>query len=277
MDLRAEWLEADAQGGFASGTVGGERTRRYHALLLVATHPPGGRSAERDRGLDCVEDLSSPGRFVFDLEQGCAVLVFSSSVLADADAERHAEKLAEIERRRRDGAANPLVAAAACYIVDGSRGKTVVAGSPWFTDWGRDTFIAMRGLVLSTGRLAEADAILSTWASLVDQGMLPNRFSEDRGAAEYNTVDAPLWFVVAVEEFLRTPSEAGYGPHDEARAAGAVQAILDGFASGARHRIALDTDGLVCAGEPGLQLTWMDAKIGSLPVQAWSQGELIRI
>jgi predicted glycogen debranching enzyme len=412
MDVTAEWLEADAQGGFASGTVGGERTRRYHALLLVATHPPGGRvvlvngieawvttpngnhpitsqrytpdvvypdgsmhltrfsnnpwpnwrfvlaggteivqelfvsretsetvlrwrreggsgpcrldvrplisgrdyhalhrqnpvcnldsavngpsvtwrpyaslpqiaassngdyhvepywyrnflyTAERDRGLDCVEDLASPGRFAFDLEQNRAVLTLGSRGIVDMDAERHAEQLAETERRRRDSAARPFFAAASCYVVDGSRGATVVAGFPWFTDWGRDTFISMRGLLLATGRLAEADAILLTWSGQVDQGMLPNRFSESDGAAEYNTLDAPLWFVVAVEEFLRTASAAGYQPRDEARLAQAVQAILDGFAAGTRHRIALDTDGLIRAGETGLQLTWMDAKIG---------------
>jgi len=75
-------------------------------------------------------------------------------------------------------------------------------------------------------------------------------------------VDAPLWFVVAVEEFLRTASAAGYQPRDEARLAQAVQAILDGFAAGTRHGIALDTDGLIRAGENGIQLTWMDAKVG---------------
>jgi glycogen debranching enzyme len=94
--------------------------------------------------------------------------------------------------------------------------------------------------------------------------MLPNRFGESDGAAEYNTADAPLWFVVAVEAFLRTASEAGYLPRDEAKLARAVQAILDGFARGTRHWITLDTDGLVRAGEPGLQLTWMDAKVGCL-------------
>ena len=412
MDLTAEWLEADAQGGFACGTVGGERSRRYHALLLVATHPPGGRiilvngieawvtmpggdyaitsqrytpdvvyrdgwlhltqfsrdpwpswrfvlpggveivqelfvsretsetvlrwsregargpcqlnvrplisgrdyhalhrensvcnldsavngpcvtwrpyallpridagsngdyytepdwyrnflyRAERDRGLDCVEDLASPGRFAFDLEQGRAVLTLGSRGVVDPDTERYAETLAETERRRRDRAADPFFAPASSYVVDGGRRTTVVAGFPWFTDWGRDTFVAMRGLVLATGRLAEAEAILSTWSDQVDQGMLPNRFSESDGAAEYNTVDAPLWFVVAVEEFLRTASAASYQPRDEARLARAAQAILEGFAGGTRHRIALDTDGLVRAGEAGLQLTWMDARIG---------------
>jgi predicted glycogen debranching enzyme len=219
-------------------------------------------TAERDRGLDCVEDLSSPGRFMFDLAHSRAVLTFGSNGIVVSDAARHAEQLAQAERRRRGAAASPLFAAASSYVVDGVRGTTIVAGFPWFTDWGRDTFIAMRGLLLTTGRLSEAEAILSTWSGQVDQGMLPNRFSESDGAAEYNTVDAPLWFVVAVEEFLRTAAVIGYQPRDEAKLAQAAQAILEGFAKGTRHGIALDADGLIRAGEPGLQLTWMDAKIG---------------
>ena len=412
MDLTAEWLEADAHGGFASGTVGGERTRRYHALLLVATHPPDGRivlvngieawiegpagrqalttqryapdvlypegshhltafsyrpwpswrfvlpsgveivhelfvaretsetvlrwwrvgatgpcrlnvrpllsgrdyhalhqenpacdlgsavhgravawrpyaslpeidalsngdyhtepdwyrrflyTAERDRGLDCVEDLASPGHFEFDLERGGAVLIFQANNAIDLDAERHAEALAVEERRRRASETNPLFASATSYVVDGSRGKTILAGFPWFTDWGRDTFIAMRGLVLAAGRLAQADAILLAWVSLIDRGMLPNRFPEGEAAPQYNAVDAPLWFVVAVEEFLRAAGDAGYMPQDEARLAQAVEAILDGYARGTRYGIALDADGLVRAGDAGVQLTWMDAKIG---------------
>jgi predicted glycogen debranching enzyme len=412
MDLTAEWLEANARGGFASGTVGGERTRRYHALLLVATHPPGGRvvlvngieawtegpagrhaltaqryvpdvsypdgwrhlagfshhpwpswrfvlpggpeiaqelfvaretsetvlrwrqdgaagpcrlnvrpllsgrdyhalhrenqvcnlgssvsgrnvawhpyeplpeigalsngdyhaepdwyrsflyTAEKDRGLDCVEDLASPGRFEFDLDQSQAVLIFRADGRLNADAARHAETLAGTERRRRDSATTPVLAAATSYVIDGNRGKTILAGFPWFTDWGRDTFIAMRGLVLAAGRLADADAILSAWSDLIDQGMLPNRFTDADATPEYNAVDAPLWFVVAVEDFLRAAADAGYVPQDETRLAQAVEAILDAYSRRTRHGIALDPDGLVRAGEPGVQLTWMDAKIG---------------
>ena len=416
MDLTAEWLEADAHGGFASGTVGGERTRRYHALLLVATRPPGGRiillngieawvaapdgnhpltsqryapdviypnsarllvgfsrdpwpiwrfalpdgtqvihelfvsretsetvlrwrregaagklllnvrplisgrdyhalhrenpfcnlggtangvsiswrpypslpqivassngnyyaepdwyrnffyKAERDRGLDCIEDLASPGRFEFELDRNPAVLIISSGSLVKSDAGHHAEILAATERDRRSLLPSPLSAAASCYVVDGRRGKTVLAGFPWFTDWGRDTLIAMRGLLLTTGRLAEADAILSTWSDEIDHGMLPNQFGESDGAAEYNSVDAPLWFAIAVEAFLRTASEIGYLPQNEGKLAQSVLSILDGFARGTRYGIGLDTDRLVRAGEPGLQLTWMDAKTGGVAV-----------
>ena len=117
--------------------------------------------------------------------------------------------------------------------------------------------------MLANRRLAEADAILSTWSGLVDRGMLPNRFGESGAAAEYNTVDAPLWFVVAVEEFLNAASHAGLRATGTKRGwrrpcRRSSKALL----RGTRYGIALDADGLVRAGEPGLQLTWMDAKIG---------------
>src|SRR4051812_29958005 len=304
----AEWLESDGLGGFASGTAGGVRTRRYHALLLTATRPPTGRgvlvngveawaetamgsfaltsqryapnllhpdgwrriaafaprpwpswtlalpdgtvlvhevlvepdacetvlrwrrtggtgpcrlvvrpllsgrdyhalqrenagfrfdatvrggnvawrpypdwpavaaltngtyrhapdwyrnflyTAERDRGLDAVEDLATPGIFAFDLAAGGpAVMVLRAGDGLAARAAAHAETLVQAEARRRAASA-PLSLAAGSYLVDRAGGRTVIAGFPWFADWGRDTFIAMRGLVLGTGRLGEAEA-----------------------------------------------------------------------------------------------------------------------
>jgi len=90
------------------------------------------------------------------------------------------------------------------------QGRTVLAGFPWFTDWGRDTFIAMRGLVLATGRLMEAQEILGAWAGLVSDGMLPNRFPDTGDIPEYNAVDASLWFIVAVHDFMDAARIAGY-------------------------------------------------------------------
>ena len=412
MDLAAEWLEADGLGGFASGTVSGERTRRYHALLLAATRPPAGRivlvngieawietatgrhaistqrylpdviypegwrclaefasrpwprwkfrvpgdteiaqevfvyrgggetvlrwrrtagsggcrlivrpllsgreyhalhrenavisfdgivqggnvawrpyaglpaiaalsngayqaapnwyrrffyTAERDRGLDHVEDLASPGCFAFDLAQDEAVMIFR---VGDGLAVRplpHAATLAAAERRRRDALPDALAVAADAFVVDGAGGGTLLAGFPWFTDWGRDTFIAMRGLLLATGRLREAEAILATWAGMVSAGMLPNHRSDMGDVLDYNTVDAALWFVVAVEDFLREAASTGYALRAEARLAQAVADILEGYAGGTRYGIGLGADGLLRAGEPGVQLTWMDAKLG---------------
>jgi predicted glycogen debranching enzyme len=175
-----------------------------------------------------------------------------------------ASELAEREARRRQVFASPLDRAADSYLVKRGSGRTVVAGYPWFTDWGRDTFIAMRGLCLATGRLDDAAQILGEWSGAVSEGMLPNRFPDHGEAPEYNSVDASLWFVVAVHDLIAAYEREGrdLGAELHQQLAQAVNAILDGHARGTRHGIRLDEDGLLAAGEPGVQLTWMDAKIG---------------
>jgi len=406
--LDAEWLESDGQGGFASGTVGGFRTRRYHALLLTPLHPPSDRvvlvngfeawveidsvslaistqryapdvthprgidrlatfagepwprwtfdlpngatlmqeclvdpvdgsvvlawrieggaaavrlsvrpllsgrdyhalmqanqafnfdaravagnatwrpyaglpavaglsngvyvhqpqwyrnflySEEAARGLDATEDLASPGRFDFDLPAGEAVLVLRVGDSIALDAQALADRVRDIETRRRASLTPPQRAADA-YIVRRAPGHSVVAGYPWFTDWGRDTFIALRGLLLSRGRFDIAGSILDAWAGTVSEGMLPNRFPDHGEAAEFNAVDASLWFVVAVHEFLIA---AAPPPALRERLAAAVHAIVDGYRAGTRYGIRMDGDGLLACGVPGVQLTWMDAKVG---------------
>jgi predicted glycogen debranching enzyme len=143
-------------------------------------------------------------------------------------------------------------------------GKTIVAGYPWFTDWGRDTFIAMRGLCLATGRLTEARSILLQWAGAVSEGMLPNRFVDQGDAPEFNSVDASLWYIVAVHDYLRALRSTGgaVSEADRALLGNAVREIVAGYSRGTRYGIRLDDDGLLAAGEPGVQLTWMDAKVG---------------
>lgn len=419
LPLESEWLEPDYHGGFASGTVAGVRTRRYHALLLVATTPPTGRmvlvngfdawvttpagtfalsshryapgvthpdgvhrianfepdpwprwtfqledgtvveqdiftprdasvvvvtwrlpgstdrvtlaarpflsgrdyhalhhenatfrfnaavshehvewrpypgvpaivaianagyaqrpewyrnfeyDAERARGLDFVEDLAAPGVFTWDLSTGEAVWILAAA--GDAtDALRSGGSAVEMmrrwraaERTRRDTASR-LVRSAGAYVVQRADGKTIIAGYPWFTDWGRDTFIAMRGLCLATGLLDDARAILLQWAGAVSEGMLPNRFPDAGERPEYNAVNASLWFIVAVHDFLEAASMRGWpialADRDALRAA--IDAILDGYMRGTRYGIHCDTDGLLAAGQSGVQLTWMDAKTG---------------
>jgi predicted glycogen debranching enzyme len=422
VEPRAEWLEADGLGGFASGTVSGVRTRRYHALLLAAQTPPTGRvvlvngfdaelatgagsvalssqaylpeaihpdgasrlesfdlepwprwrfrlpggglveqelfvphgaaavalswrlvepapgpaqlsvrpflsgrdyhslhhenggfrfepeprrdrlvwrpypgipavavrtsgsyahephwyrdfryDEERARGLDFVEDLAAPGIFRFDLQEGEAVLLFAAegheATLGEPPESPHAAlaRMRTVERERRAAFATPLDRAADAYVVERGRGHTLVAGYPWFTDWGRDTFIALRGLCLATGRLELAREILLEWADAVSEGMLPNRFADRGEAPEFNAVDASLWYAVAVHEYL---AEAGRGADAAVRdrLEAAVEAILEGHARGTRYGIRLDSDGLLAAGEPGVQLTWMDARIGDYVV-----------
>ncbi len=410
--LDDEWLEADGLGGFASGTVGTQRTRRYHALLLAATQPPAGRMAlvngaeawledaagkrvvsltsqryqsgyvsadlssilqsfstdpwptwtfdiddfgkltaevfvvkrtgqtvlrwrcdqperfaaltlkvrllmsgrdyhalhhendafnfsanqqadhvqwqaygdipavvavsngayeqapewyrgfcytcEQERGLDFVEDLATPGVFSFALSKEEAVLVLSTTPADDRPALDLVSALDAEERARRAAFPSPLHRAADAYVVARNEGSTILAGFPWFTDWGRDTFIAMRGLLIASGRLADAQAILLEWAGTISEGMLPNRFA-DNGPPEFNSVDASLWFVIAVNDYLATNHSP---PADELRLQQAVDAILDGYSRGTRFGIGATPDGLLAAGVAGVQLTWMDAKVG---------------
>ncbi|MGB6986090.1 MAG: amylo-alpha-1,6-glucosidase [Candidatus Aquilonibacter sp.] len=156
-----------------------------------------------------------------------------------------------------------LVLAADAFIVartvDGTPGSTVISGYHWFGDWGRDTMIALPGLTLATGRPEIARAILQTFARFIDRGMLPNRFPDSGTAPEYNTVDAALWFIEAVRAYHaathdKTLLDAIFEKLEE---------IIDWYARGTRYGIAVDPlDGLLRSGEPGVQLTWMDAKVG---------------
>ena len=222
---------------------------------------------ESARGLDDTEDLASPGNFIFDLTNGEAVLVLASPDDGpDWDSFRHrpAREVAagwrEQERARRAAVARPLHRAAEDYLVRRGHGRTIIAGYPWFTDWGRDTFISLRGLCLATGRLDAARAILLEWANVVSEGMMPNCFPSGGAQPEYNSVDASLWFIIAVQDYFAAVSRM---PVAERRALlAATEAILAGYARGTRFGIRADTDGLLFAGQPGVQLTWMDAKVG---------------
>jgi predicted glycogen debranching enzyme len=222
---------------------------------------------ERSRGLDSVEDLATPGVFEWDLETHGANLVVSAegfaSINEDASVGVLVNELRSVELCRRENFSSRLESAADSYLVRRGAGKTVIAGYPWFGDWGRDTFIALRGLCLATKGLEVARGILVEWAGTISQGMLPNRFP-DRGAEpEFNSVDASLWYIIAVEEFLRAANgDAVLASETIVRnLEQAVEEILQGYSQGTRFGIHADIDGLLAAGVPGLQLTWMDAKV----------------
>lgn len=138
------------------------------------------------------------------------------------------------------------------------RGRTVIAGYPWFSDWGRDTMIALPGLTLATGRPDVAGSILRTFARFVDQGMIPNRFPDIGETPEYNTVDATLWYVEAIRAY-----HAATGDDHLLRDLFPILGkIIAWHKKGTRYHIHQDgADGLLYAGEPGVQLTWMDAKV----------------
>src|SRR5262249_46970043 len=213
-------------------------------------------------------DLASPGRFTFDLASGEAGLLFRAETAGassggTATLELAALRAAELERR---AALEPRARAAEAHLARRGARHSLIAGYPWFTDWGRDTFIALRGLLLARGEAERAASILLAWSEHVSEGMLPNRFPDGvrpgarAEAPEYNSVDASLWFVVAVEETLaaaRSLSRAQRGVLQDA-----ARAILAGYADGTRHGIRAEHDGLLACGEPGTQLRWMDAKAG---------------
>ncbi len=215
-------------------------------------------SEEQARGLDAVEDLASPGVFEFSLSQKPALLLLAAEGHAITDIESiealHAQ-VRTIEQARREYFPSPLERAADAYLVKRGKGKTLIAGYPWFGDWGRDTFIALRGLCIATGRLEEARDILLQWAGTVSQGMLPNRFPDQGEQPEFNSVDASLWYIIAVNDYLLA------GEKQPTLLRAAMEAILAGYNEGTRFGIRADPDGLLSAGEHGQQLTWMDARV----------------
>lgn len=228
---------------------------------------------ERDRGLDAQENLFRPGIFRAGLAAGESLHLTATAETGermDGDSAllRETRRAQRLERAAEPGApawVKRLHLAADQFIVSRAdamgqlNGKTVIAGYPWFADWGRDTMIALPGLTLATGRHAEAAAILRTFGQNVSQGMLPNRFPDGGETPEYNTVDATLWYFHALDCYFDATRDVAL----LAELLPVMADILDWHARGTRYGIAVDpTDGLLRAGVPGVQLTWMDAKIG---------------
>jgi predicted glycogen debranching enzyme len=223
-------------------------------------------SVEQERGLDYHEDLFNPFVARFGLRPRTnAILIASTERRQAMDAE--ALRKREIRRRADTVKAAPydepiveaLAAAADQFIVQRGNLKTIIAGYHWFSDWGRDTMIAIPGLTLVTGRAEIAKSILLEFASSIDRGMLPNRFPDGGEMPEYNTVDATLWLFEAVRALAHYT-----GDFDFVRGSlyERLKEIVEWHLCGTRYGIRVDGDGLLAAGEPGVQLTWMDSKIG---------------
>ncbi len=232
-------------------------------------------SQENYRGLDAQDDNLYAGRFDAVLSPGDSLtLVASTESEPDLDAHdacarrqaHEAQLLARSGMESEPYQMRHLVLAADQFIVrravgDDPDGRSIIAGYHWFADWGRDTMIALPGLALVTGRPQVAAAILRTYAAYVDQGMLPNRFpdgGESPQHAEYNTVDATLWYFEAIRA-----CHVATGDDDLLRDLYPVlQDIVRWHVQGTRYGIHVDpADGLLSSGEEGVQLTWMDAKV----------------
>ena len=165
-------------------------------------------------------------------------------------------------REEEPGWVRRLALAADQFVVarpaGGTGGVSVIAGYPWFTDWGRDTMIALPGLLLETGRHPEAAAVLRTFAAFVDRGMIPNRFPDAGEEPEYNTIDATLWFADAAGRVVDAAGDLGLA----ADLFPVLEDVVSHHLAGTRYGIRADPgDGLLRGGEPGVQLTWMDARI----------------
>jgi predicted glycogen debranching enzyme len=218
---------------------------------------------EQERGLDFEEDLFTPFELTYRLTQGHTVYIVATTEKKSGAVSP--EELVGRERARRKGferesdpARQALVMAADSFIA--RRGKdnlTVLAGFPWFTDWGRDTMIALPGLTLTSGRFDVARKILLTFAQFSDKGMIPNVFPDAGETPEYNTVDASLWFVVSGWKYWKAS-----GDDEGARQLlPALADVIKFYKEGTRYDIRADNDSLITAGVPGTQLTWMDVKV----------------
>jgi glycogen debranching enzyme len=261
--------------------------------------------ANRERGLNCLEDLWAPGFFRGHIERPRRIVFWArltdgnlpgGSEPPDLDAIKrdlldHRTALLRRSEACRDGRssgpAQVLCVAADQFVVKRRsvvsaeircpppchcersaatairQHWTIVAGYPWFADWGRDTFISLPGLLLTTGGYDEAGSVLRTFAAAVDEGMVPNHFDDRTGKPHFNSVDASLWFIHAAFEYLDATGDTEMFLRELVPA---VTSILDAYRRGTRFGIHADADGLITAGDENTQLTWMDAKYDGIAI-----------
>lgn len=228
--------------------------------------------AEIARGQEGFEDLYTPGNFVVVLGDGgtcqfTASLDEPAPVEFAATLERRTQRQADLARTigpGHDAATRRLAQATDAYLVErkipnAPPSTTVLAGYHWFADWGRDTFIALPGLLLCTRRFDVAREVFSTFAGSISQGMIPNRFDDYGGAPHYNSIDASLWFILAAERYVRASGDTAFW---QSVLMPAADRILTAYHDGTQFDIHADSDGLLAGGSHRTQLTWMDVALG---------------
>jgi predicted glycogen debranching enzyme len=228
-------------------------------------------AVERERGLQSTEDHYIPGYFEVMAKPGEEKIITIIATIEDRIKSSDGLFLIDEEEKRviglqkkagyDDEFANQLITAADSFIVyrKSIDSKTVIAGYPWFTDWGRDTMIALPGLTLVTKRFDDAKKILSTFARHVKNGLIPNMFPEKGKEPAYNTVDAALWYFEACSKYLQYTDDYQFVRDNLFEV---LKSIIKAFINGTSFNIKMDSDYLINAGGPGTQLTWMDAKVG---------------
>lgn len=221
-------------------------------------------AVEKERGFDFTEDVFAPCTFGFDLAKPAVVIASTKEHRFEDAAEL---EQAEVKRREQVVAAakpkdeiDELIALASDQvIVARGTGKTVIAGYHWFDDWGRDTMIALPGLTIANGRPEIAREIILEYFNYISQGMLPNRFTSGSETPDYNTVDGTLWFFEAIRAYTQATGDLDLIKGDLFLK---LVNVIRWHLEGTRYGIRVDDDGLLAAGVPGENLTWMDAKIG---------------
>jgi predicted glycogen debranching enzyme len=215
---------------------------------------------EKRRGLDFSEDLFQPFVLHFDLNASSQAAVIASLEPRDIGS---VPQLRNAETARRKALGGKLAAAADHFIVKRGDRHSIIAGYPWFVDWGRDAMVSLPGLTLSTARSATARDILNEFSAWIRNGMLPNNFPDRGVQPEYNTIDAGLWYIEAVRAYIERTNDFDWLYPAIYRG---LEEIIDAYVRGTRYNIRCDSDGLVHGGEPGIALTWMDARINGVPV-----------
>ncbi len=227
---------------------------------------------DQARGQDCYEDLYTPGQWRIDLSDSTTADIsasFTSHFIVDFDAEvsKRRARISEIVASvtpNADETTRRLAEATDAFVVRRSFPKspastTILAGFHWFADWGRDTFIALPGLLLSTKRFAQARQTFRTFSRYISAGMIPNRFDDYATSAHYNSIDASLWFIIAADRYLEATGDMDFWRDTLMPAA---NAILSGYRNGTDFGIGADAEGLLTGGSEKTQLTWMDAALG---------------
>ena len=224
------------------------------------------------RGQDGAEDLYTPGKFLFELPDGGSCQLTASlgepvPLGFETTVRRRRDRLAALAAAAgpdADPTARRLAMASDAFVArrrfpGNADSATILAGFPWFADWGRDAFIALPGVLLSTGRFDLARQVFTTFAEHIADGMIPNRFDDYAAGAHYNSIDASLWFLLAAERYLAATGDGAFWRNTLLPAA---ESILQAYRDGTRFDIRADADGLLTGGSPGTQLTWMDAALG---------------
>ena len=230
---------------------------------------------DRQRGQDDYEDVWAPGVFQAEINVPGAIhlaVEATSALQRPGPIQVEPRELKQNLHKRRQGLLiqaeasdaeeESLVTAADHFVVQRRMNEThdsatILAGFHWFADWGRDTFIALPGLLLSTGRHPKAKQVLQTFAAALSEGMIPNCFDDYGGEPHYNSVDASLWFVNAAYQYLLASEDKKTFKQDLFPA---IAQIIEKYSQGTRFEIHADEDGLISGGNPDTQLTWMDAR-----------------